>query len=138
MKTRWMVIGVVVALLVAGCGSENGTGSSEDKGPDGRLYVLNQGDATMYVYDTKTLARIDSIGTVVQQPHYIEFSPDGLSFYIVTLESLGGHIAKFNANSLAFIDSLFRQRSRSPVTAATDTSAISRRRAPRRVCGSTT
>jgi len=104
-KARWIVIGAMVALLAASCGSEKGT-ESKDKGPEGRLYVLNQGDGTMYVYDTKTLEKIDEIETVVSQPHYIEFSPDKQNFYIVTLELTGGHIAKFNANTLEFVDSV--------------------------------
>jgi YVTN family beta-propeller protein len=103
-KSRWIVAVAAIVLLVAGCGDDDGVGPV-DKGPAGRLYVLNQGDGTMFVYDTKTLARIDSIDTVVEQPHYIEFSPDGQHFYIVTLELAGGHIAKFNASTLEFIAS---------------------------------
>lgn len=74
-------------------------------GPDGNLYVLNQGDNTLYVYETKTNTRIDSVDTQVNKPHYIEFSPDGANFYIVTLENTGA-IAKFDAATNTFIQSV--------------------------------
>ncbi len=38
-------------------------------------------------------------------PHYIEFSPDGENFYITTLEAIG-HLAKYNAVTNTFIDSI--------------------------------
>lgn len=74
--------------------------------PAGRLYVLNQSDGTLYIYDTHTLTRIDSIDTRVNLPHYIEFAPDEQNYYITTLEPLGGHIAKFDAHTNSFVDSV--------------------------------
>ena len=73
--------------------------------PAGQLFVLNQGDNSIYVYDSKTLKRIDSIDSRVDKPHYIEFSPDRNSFYVTTLE-ISGHMAKFNAVNNTFIDSV--------------------------------
>lgn len=103
MKLSW-VLCVGALLFVAGCDDDKGV-DSEDFGPEGRLYVLNQADRTMYVYDTKTLTRVDSIDTRVGKPHYIEFSPDGQNFYITTLEPTG-QIAKFDAATNDFITSL--------------------------------
>lgn len=91
-------------LAFNGCNSGT-TASGGSSGPAGKLYVLNQGDNTLYVYDTKTNARIDSVATVVNKPHYIEFSPDGDNFYIVTLENTGS-IAKFDATDNSFIQSI--------------------------------
>jgi DNA-binding beta-propeller fold protein YncE len=61
----------------------------------------------MYVYDTKDLSRVDSLHTQVPNPHYIDFSPDGLSYYITTLEATG-HLAKFSTAG-GFVDSVTTQ-----------------------------
>ncbi len=92
----------LVAFL--GCDDDKvvNTGAS---GPDGRLYVLNQGDNTMYIYDTKTMEVLDTVETIIDQPHYIDFSPDGLYYYISTL-GIPGQMAKFNLATNAFIDSV--------------------------------
>jgi DNA-binding beta-propeller fold protein YncE len=97
--------GLTVLLALFGCDDKNVNTEPADPGPEGRLYVLNQNDATLYVYDTQTMLRIDSIDTRVSLPHYIDFSPDGQYFYITTLEPTG-HIAKFSADSNTFIDSV--------------------------------
>ncbi|MFQ5498151.1 MAG: hypothetical protein ACE5FH_00625, partial [Candidatus Zixiibacteriota bacterium] len=99
--------------MLSGCGSDddttNGPTTRPGGGVDGRLYVLNQGDNTMYIYDTQTLKRVDSIDTHVAMPHYIEFSPDGGRFYITTLIDVLGSgdafIGKFDAADNSFIDS---------------------------------
>jgi DNA-binding beta-propeller fold protein YncE len=70
------------------------------------LYVINQSDATLYIYDTHTLTRIDSIDTRVSLPHYIEFAPDEQNYYITTLELPTGHIAKIDALTNLFVDSV--------------------------------
>lgn len=97
-------VGVILtmAVLLSGC-SDNGTGPGAS-GPAGRLYVLNQGDNTMYVFDTGTMDRLDSVATRVNRPHYIEFSPDRSTFYITTLETTG-HLARFATAGHAFSDS---------------------------------
>jgi DNA-binding beta-propeller fold protein YncE len=105
MSLKRIAVLVLLAAAIAGCGNDNGTGPVI-VGPNGRLYVLNQGDATMYIYDSSTLQKVAEVGTRVKSPHYIEFSPDGQNFYIETLEQPTGHIAKFNANTLEFIDSV--------------------------------
>ena len=87
-------------------GCDNPPVLPEPNEPAGRLYVLNQHDATLYIYDTHTLTRIDSIDTRVSLPHYIEFAPDEQNYYITTLEPLGGHIGKFDALTNLFVDSV--------------------------------
>ena len=87
-------------------GCDNPPVLTEPDEPKGRLYVLNQSDATLYIYDTHTLKRIDSLDTRVKLPHYIEFAPDEQNYYITTLEPLGGHIAKFDALTNLFVDSV--------------------------------
>ncbi|MFQ5607664.1 MAG: lactonase family protein [Candidatus Zixiibacteriota bacterium] len=97
---------LALALFISlGCGDDNSVVGPRKDGPPGRLFTLNQADATMFVFDTKTMAVIDTVDTRVKKPHYIEFSPDGQFFYIVTLETTG-HLAKFDAATYAFIDSV--------------------------------
>ena len=104
----WFVFVLVsaIGLALAGCSSDNTT-TPVTTGPEGRLYVLNQSDSTLYVYDTKDLTRVDSVHTRVPNPHYIEFSPDGLNYYITTLEATG-HLAKFSTAG-GFVDSVTTQ-----------------------------
>jgi len=100
---KWAAIaclGIAVGLSAVGCGDDEVV-NPEPAGPDGRLYVLNQTDNTIYVYDTHTLTRIDSIHSVIAQPHYIEFAPDGQKFYVTTLET-GGRFARFTATGNVF------------------------------------
>lgn len=104
MRIRYLVGLLLLSVtLTMGCGDDSV--SSTNDNPPGRLFVVNQFDATMYVYDTKTMTRVDSIDTKVKKPHYIEFAPDGANFYITTLETTG-RIAKFNAATLEFVDSV--------------------------------
>ncbi len=70
------------------------SGNTPAPNPAGRLYVLNQKDSTIFIYDTKTFTRIDSFPAQVAAPHYIRFSPDGLNYYVVTLE-FNGRVAKY-------------------------------------------
>lgn len=65
-------------------------------GPPGRLYVANQTDSTIYVYDTETLTRVDSFPAEISQPHFIKFSPDLAKFYMVSRE-FNGRLARYNA-----------------------------------------
>lgn len=95
MKPFAIIATAAVLLTVVGCAKKDPVRSGNN-GPDGRLYVLNQGDNTLWIFDTRTLARIDSVGLPIDLPHYIEFSPDGGSFYVTTLET-SGHAAKFDA-----------------------------------------
>ncbi len=100
-----VVLFTVAFLATSSCDSGDTPTNSTGPNPAGRLYALNQTDATMYIYDTQTLQRIDSIPTRVERPHYIEFSPTGDFYYIVTLEQTG-RIAKFNALTDEFVDSV--------------------------------
>jgi YVTN family beta-propeller protein len=109
----------IVALVPAGC-EELPTGP--DQGSTGRLYVLNQTDATVYVYDLDTndaYTRIDSFPAGVTEPHYIEFSPDGQFYYIVE-RNPNGRIAKFNASTNAPLGTVFENQLFPTAIAVTD------------------
>jgi DNA-binding beta-propeller fold protein YncE len=47
---------------------------------------------------------VDSLGSKIKKPHYIDFPPDGSSFYVTTLASPGS-LARFNAATRTFEDS---------------------------------
>jgi len=58
------VLGILVMLFV-GCSDDDSPVKSTNTNPEGRLYVLNQADGTFYVYDTRTLSRIDVLPSFV-------------------------------------------------------------------------
>ncbi len=105
MKKVYFLISTIALMIFLSCGDDGNPVNSNNSNPEGSLYVLNQGDNTLYIYDTKTMTRTDSIDTKVAMPHYIEFSPDKQHYYITTLEVLG-HLAKFDAATNMFIDSI--------------------------------
>ncbi len=96
MKKVYLIFTVLTLVAFLSCGDDGNPVDPFSGNPEGRLYVLNQNDNTLYIYDTKTMARIDSINTVVDKPHYIEFSPDKLHYYITTFGA-NGTIAKYDA-----------------------------------------
>ncbi len=109
MRSR-MCVCVVLTLalmLAAGCNdSPNGNVNMTPlPNPAGKLYVLNQTDSTIYIFDTKTFTRIDSFPAQVTQPHYICFSHDGLNYYVVTLEP-NGRIAKYETATNTLVASV--------------------------------
>lgn len=105
MKKLVLLSALLLGIFLVSCGDDdNPVEPAPNNNPEGKLYVLNQGDSTMFIYNTKTRARIDSVHTVVRNPHYIEFAPNGLNYYITTLES-SGHVAKFETATNNFIDS---------------------------------
>lgn len=72
----------------------------DNTNPFGRLIVANQTEATIYVYDTRSLLRIDSIPAGVLDPHYLEIDPSAENYYAVTRALLeGGRIARYDVAS---------------------------------------
>jgi len=109
MRSALIVITGLAMLVFIGCGNDKKTptgGGNTSTNPTGRLYVLNQADNSIFKYDTKTLQVLDTVPSVIKLPHYIEFSPDGQFYYIVTLEHPTGHIAKYDAMADTLIDSV--------------------------------
>ncbi len=98
---------LLAGLLAFGCDDDdNGpTGSRGDDNPAGRLYVANQTDNTIYVYDTRTMTRIDSFSSVIETPHFVRISPDGSYLYAVGRET-PGQFAKFSLADNNLVDSL--------------------------------
>lgn len=103
MRLSVKILAVVFLLAAAsGCSDKGTDNQTPVLGPAGQLYVLNQADATIYVYDTKTMTKIKTIDTHIAKPHYLVFTPDTLYYYIMTVD-LSGKIAKFNAVTDEFI-----------------------------------
>lgn len=103
MRTRVFLAVLFFTLTLNAC--DDMSQGPKSQGPAGKLYVLNQSDNTIYVFDTQTLTRVDSLASAVKKPHYIEFSPDRRYFYVTTLEA-PGHVARFNAATRVFEDSV--------------------------------
>ncbi len=77
-----LAIGVAVIAVASGCDDSSPSGPFKPR-PTGRIYVPNQLDSTLYIYSAATLTREDSLFTVIAQPHFIQYSPDGKYFYLV-------------------------------------------------------
>lgn len=102
MSTKALILLFLALAVMAGC--DDPTSSEPPKlGPAGRLYVANQTDSTIYVYDTETLERVDSFPAQVGQPHSIKFSNDHSKFYAVSRE-FNGRLARYNGATNAFED----------------------------------
>lgn len=104
MMRQSTIAAILVSLTIFGCSGGNSV-NPNGEGPAGRLYVLNQGDKTIYIFDTRTMTILDTVDTHIDLPHYIEFSADGQYYYVTTLET-SGHFAKFNAATNEFIKSV--------------------------------
>ncbi len=87
-------------VFVFGCDDNNSLvncGSGGTPNPEGRLYVPNQADKTIFIYDSKTLQRLDSISTPVVEPHFVQFTPD-YQYYFIIGRQVGGQIAKYRTS----------------------------------------
>lgn len=95
---------LILMLGITGCDDDdngiNGTPLSNH--PEGRLYITNQADQTVYVYDTETLTLIDSFTTNVVEPHFVNFSHD-YQYYYVLGRQVGGMISKYRTNDDSLI-----------------------------------
>ncbi len=89
---------VCLALLAASCSDKGAKPPETRGGPAGKLYVLNQADNSIFVYDTESMTKIKTIDTQIAKPHYIAFAPDGATYYVMTVD-LSGSIAKFDATT---------------------------------------
>ncbi len=91
-----------VTLLVAGLFSVACDDSNPVKNiiahPDGKIYVTNQADQTIYIFDSKTLVRTDSFITPVIEPHFIQFTHD-YQYYFVIGRQVSGSIAKYQTSN---------------------------------------
>jgi DNA-binding beta-propeller fold protein YncE len=102
---RFLIFSMLLVTLCVGCTEDRPTRPIPRViGPEGSIYVLNQTDGTIYVFDAKTGARTDSMPAAVPTPHHMEFSPDHTHFYVVS-RSNPGKIAKFNHATGELIDS---------------------------------
>ncbi len=87
---------LIIAITSTGCSDKGNDMPNAVSGPAGRLYVLNQADTTINVFDTRTMSQVKTINTRIAKPHYIVFTPDKLYYFVMTVD-LSGKVAKFNA-----------------------------------------
>lgn len=105
-KTLLALTGILTVFLLllalVTCGDKGTDPPPPNTNPEGVLYVLNQNDSTMYIYDSHTLARIDSIRTgVPANPHHMEFDPQHEYAYVIGRTS-PGQIARFHLHDNEF------------------------------------
>lgn len=98
----FLAVLLLIGLATAGCGDKGSDNQNPVLGPDGKLYVLNQADATIYIYDTETMEKIKTVETHIAKPHYIVFTPDKQFYYVMTVD-FSSKIAKFDAATDVFI-----------------------------------
>ncbi len=92
-----LLVGTLMTVgILLNCGGDDGVGPEEQADPP-RLYVVNQEDGTIYIYNASTLDRLDSFPAGINLPHSIQFSPDSLHYYVTGAE-VGGDIAKYLAS----------------------------------------
>lgn len=102
MRNSWLILSLLIVVLALGCSDKGNNDNNPVLGPEGKLYVLNQADATIYVYNTETMEKTKTIDTHIAKPHYIVFTPDKQYYFVMTVD-LSGKIAKFNASTDEFI-----------------------------------
>lgn len=92
---RALALGAALLVLVATLQScETSPTSSRKAHPAGKIYIPNQADQTITILNSSNLLEIKTFATPVVEPHFVEFSPDGLYYYIVGRQS-SGTIAKY-------------------------------------------
>lgn len=99
----WLAMLAVVSLLFSGCTSSDPTSPVDDS--SGTLYVLNQADQTIHLYDAGSLSLQTSFTTPVVEPHFVEFSPDGEYYYVIGRQP-GGLLAKYRASDNSLVDTV--------------------------------
>lgn len=93
---RISIFAIGAALILLACSDKGSDPLASYTGPKGRLYVLNQADNSIFVYDTETMNKVKTIAAQITKPHYIAFAPSGASYYVMTV-NLSGQIAQFDA-----------------------------------------
>jgi len=110
MTKKWLVAAVVLligSIVFVGCDDDDDcpTCPPDDQvteNPAGRIYVPNQADSTLYVYDSKTLQRVDSVLIPIAEPHFIAFSHNYQYFYVVGRQQ-GGELAKYQTSDNSLV-----------------------------------
>ncbi len=98
MVKKLLLTTLLVMFLINACDDSNPVKPDIQQHPNGNIYVTNQADTTIYVYDSKTLVRIDSFKTPVIEPHFIQFTHD-YQYYFVLGRQVSGSIAKYQTSN---------------------------------------
>lgn len=88
-----IIFSLLLAMFVFGCG-EDKVVNDDNNNPIGRLYVPNQADQTISIYNSHTLAHIKTFDTPVQEPHFVQFNHDYQYYYIIGRQ-VSGQVAKY-------------------------------------------
>lgn len=92
-----------------GAPSRDGFIKFSDNSNRKKIYVANQGCDVVTVFDQETLLpmRYTDVGNSggIESPHMIKFSPDGLYWYVVSLQ--GNSLQKYRASDDSFVGEAF-------------------------------
>lgn len=88
------VIMLLITVLLFGCGDDKVVNNDDNGNPVGRLYVPNQADQTISIYDSKTLEHIKTFDTPIVEPHFVEFNHNYQYYYIIGRQ-VSGQVAKY-------------------------------------------
>lgn len=103
MFKRFISIAVILAILFVACDDDSNPVVVVDKNhPDGRIYITNQADTTVSIYDSKTLSHIKTFTTPVIEPHFIQFTHD-LQYYFVLGRKVSGNLVKYRSSDDSLI-----------------------------------
>lgn len=93
---------VGLVILFSACDKNSNPIISDNGNPEGKIYITNQADQTVYIYDSKTLMRVDSFQTPVVEPHYINFTHD-FEYYFVLGRQVSGSLAKYRTSDNSLV-----------------------------------
>ncbi len=95
------VLAACTSVLIAlGCSNKK---PAEPEEPKGGIYVLNQGDDKVAIYDWQTHEFVTDFDAMVDEPHHMEMTRNH-EFMFVVGRHVPGQIAKFNMETNGFVD----------------------------------
>ena len=105
MLKRFVFFLIVSSMMYIACDDDsNPVVVDDNNNPEGRIYITNQADQTVSIYDSKNYSLIKTFATPVVEPHFIQFTHD-LQYYFVLGRQVSGSLAKYRTSD----DSLIAQ-----------------------------
>lgn len=102
MLSKYVAISALSILLVFATGCDDKKIMPPEE-PKGGIYVVNQGDDKVAIYDWQTLEFVTDFDAMVDEPHHMEMTRNH-EFMFVVGRHVPGQIAKFDMEDNAFVD----------------------------------
>lgn len=94
----------IICFSFIGCDDDDSGLNSKVTNPHGKIYITNQADGTVSIFNSADLSLIKTFNTPVNEPHFVEFTHDNIYYFVLGRE-VGGTIAKYQTSN----DSLIAQ-----------------------------